>query len=177
MSKENEFSFNHEGNQGNVGEHNPEKKKSYKFHINGSKPFLWQEPIINESDIRRIGGIPDDEDIYIDLPGKWRESLIKRGENVDLSKPGTEKFISRKVGHEYECTIFINSISFKYDQQKISYEKVASLAYGNNYDPLRVYSMAYCEGPSENVEGVMSKGKEVYVTNGMQFDVAVSHQS
>ena len=28
-----------------------------------------------------------------------------------------------------------------------------------------------------NVEGLMSKGKVVYVTNGMEFDVAISHQS
>ena len=37
--------------------------------------------------------------------------------------------------------------------------------------------MAYSKGPSENVEGLMSKGKTVYVTNGMEFDVAISHQS
>lgn len=88
-----------------------------------------------------------------------------------------DKFITRKKGHEHECTIYINSKAFKYDQPTISYEQVASFAYGKDYDPNRVYSMAYSKGPSENVEGLMSKGKVVYVTNGMEFDVAISHQS
>ena len=64
-----------EGNQGKVGKHNPaENKKSYKFKINGGKPYSWPMPIINESDIRQIGQIPDDEDIYLDLPGNWRDT-------------------------------------------------------------------------------------------------------
>lgn len=171
-------SFTEEEKQGNVGKHNPENhKKSYKFKINGGKPYNWPMPIINEADIRRLGQIPDDEDLFLDLPGNWRDSLIKRGEQIDLSVPGMDRFISRKKGHEHECTIFINSKPFKYDLPTISYEKVASLAFGKDYDPNRVYSMAYSEGPSENIEGLMSKGKIVYVTNGMQFDVAVSHQS
>ena len=167
-----------EGNQGNVGKHKPdENKKSYKFKINGGKPYSWPTPIINEADIRRIGQVPDDEDLYLDLPGHWRDALIERGANIDLSTPGMDKFITRKKGHEYECTIYINSNAFKYDQPTISYEQVASFAYGKDYDPNRVYSMAYSKGPSENVEGLMSKGKVVYVTNGMEFDVAISHQS
>ena len=49
-----------EGNQGNVGEHKPnENKKSYKFKINGGKPYNWPTPIINEADIRRIGQVPE----------------------------------------------------------------------------------------------------------------------
>ena len=167
-----------EGNQGKVGKHNPaENKKSYKFKINGGKPYSWPMPIINESDIRQIGQIPDDEDIYLDLPGNWRDTIVERGVDIDISKPGMDKFISRKKGHEYECTIYINSEAFKYDQPTISYETVASLAYGKDYDPNRVYSMAFSKGPSENVEGLMSKGVIVYVTNGMEFDVAISHQS
>ena len=111
------------------------------------------------------------------MPGNWREALINRGEDIDLSSPGMDKFITRKKGHEHECTIYVNSVAFKYDQPTISYEKVAALAYGKDYDPNRVYSMAYSKGPSENEEGLMSKGKVVYVTNGMEFDVAISHQS
>jgi len=179
MTEINSKSFTEqEGNQGNVGKHKPdENKKSYKFKINGGKPYSWPTPIINEADIRRIGQVPDDEDLYLDLPGHWRDALIERGANIDLSAPGMDKFITRKKGHEYECTIYINSKAFKYDQPTISYEQVASLAYGKDYDPNRVYSMAYSKGPSENVEGLMSKGKVVYVTNGMEFDVAISHQS
>ena len=111
------------------------------------------------------------------MPGHWRDAFIERGADIDLSAPGMDKFITKKKGHEFECTIIINSDPFKYDQPTISYEKVASLAYGKDYDPNRVYSMAYSKGPSENVEGLMSKGKTVYVTNGMEFDVAISHQS
>ena len=74
-----------EGTQGNVGKHKPEEnKKSYKFKINGGKPYSWPTPIINETDIRRIGQIPDDEDLYLDLPGHWRDAFIERGADIDL---------------------------------------------------------------------------------------------
>lgn len=165
------------GGEGNVGKHNLDNKKSYKFQINGGKPYEWPEPIINETDIRRLGQIPEDEEILMDIPGEWRDFLIKRGEDVDLSKPGIDKFITRKNGHVQEVTIYVNSTPVIYDQSIITFEKVASLAYGKAYDPSRGYSIAYSNGPSQNVEGLMCKGKDLYVTNGMQFDVAVSHQS
>lgn len=148
------------------------KKKLY-FKINGVQ-HTWYKQFIRGVQIRELGNIPENDEIYLDLSGGWQDDLIADDEIVDLARPGIEHFVSRK--NTYDITIIVNASPIKYDKPKISYEAVVILALGS-YDPNRGYTVKYSDGPIQNPKGLMSTGTEVYVKHNMRFNVASTHQS
>jgi hypothetical protein len=147
-------------------------KKKLHFTIN-TVPFTWYRQYITGAEIRELGNISPDDDIYLDIKEGWEDDLIKDDEVVDLARPGVEHFVSRP---RHNVEIIVNASRKKYDKPKISYEEVVILAFGN-YDPNRSYTVKYTDGPHQNPKGLMSKGTEVFVQHNMQFNVASTHQS
>lgn len=77
-----------------------------------------------------------------------------------------------------EVTIIVNGTPKKWDQKKISFREVILLAYGTfNENPTIVYTVAYEDGPKQNPEGSMIKGKEVFVQNKMIFHATATDKS
>jgi hypothetical protein len=148
-------------------------KKKLFFTINGVQ-HTWYKQFIRGTQIRELGNIPEDEDIYLDLPEGWQDDKIEKDEIVDLARPGVEHFVSRKNNND--IIIIIEGNPVKYDKQKISYEEVVRLALGQ-YDPNRGYTVKYKDGPAQNPKGLMSVGIEVFVKHNMRFNVASTHKS
>jgi Prokaryotic E2 family E/Multiubiquitin len=71
-----------------------ESDRSYKFALNDTR-YEWPCRLISGGQIRKIGGVASDEDIYLDLPGK-NDHLIENHELVDLDDKGIELLKSRK---------------------------------------------------------------------------------
>ncbi len=148
-------------------------KKKLHFTINGVQ-YTWYKQFIRGIQIRELGNIPREEELYLDLPDGWKDDFIEDDEVVDLARPGVEHFVSRPEINGVE--IIVNQLPKKYDKPKISFEEVVRLANGI-YDPNRGYTVKYSAGPQENPNGLMSKGTEVFVKHNMNFYVRSTHES
>jgi hypothetical protein len=148
-------------------------KRKLHFTINGTQ-HIWYKQFIRGLQIRKLGNISREDELYLDLPDGWKDDFIEDDEIVDLARPGVENFVSRPKIHGIE--IIVNDSRKKYDKPKISFEEVVRLANGS-YDPNRGYEVKYSDGPKENPKGLMSKGTEVFVKHNMNFYVASTHQS
>lgn len=148
-------------------------KKKLHFTINGVH-YTWYKQFIRGIQIRELGNISREDELYLDLPDGWKDDFIEDDEIVDLARPGVEHFISRAKIQDVE--IIVNQSRKKYDKLQISFEEVVRLANGS-YDPNRGYTVKYSDGPKENPKGLMSKGTEVFVKHNMNFNVRSNHQS
>jgi hypothetical protein len=62
-----------------------------------NQPYNWNRPAISGAQLRQLGGLPDDVQIFQKVPGK-PDREIKNDTSVDLKKPGPERFSSQAVG-------------------------------------------------------------------------------
>lgn len=68
-------------------------KKKLHFTINGTL-YTWYKQYIRGIQIRQLGNIPAEDEIYLDLPEGWKDDFITDDEIVDLARQ-VEKFISK----------------------------------------------------------------------------------
>jgi hypothetical protein len=148
-------------------------KRKLHFTINGSQ-FTWYKQFIRGIQVRELGNISREDELYLDLPDGWKDDFIQDDEVIDLARPGIEHFVSRPKTHDID--IVVNAEKKKYSKPKISFEEVVIFAMGN-YDPNKGYTVKYSDGPHQNPKGLMSKGTDVFVKHNMRFHVASTHQS
>lgn len=150
-------------------------KKKLEFFINGI-PFIWYKQHIRGVQIRELGKISDQEDIFLDINVDWEDDLILDDEEVDLARPGKERFFSKPKPKQF--TIIVNARQHNWTEQNISFEQLVVLAFGS-YDPSpgKGYTITYSRGWSPKPEGTMVKGSEVRVKNKMIFDVTATDKS
>jgi len=105
----------------NNKENNHDEKKGHdlKLTINGQH-FDWHEQYITGSQIRKLGKIPKDDVIILEIKRPWEDEIIKDDDPVDLARPGIEHFISiEPEGHKL-VSIYINQIERKVKRGKYS---------------------------------------------------------
>lgn len=69
------------------------KDPKFKYTIDG-KHGESENPIVTEVNLRAVGNVPDDYEVYLEVKGPGDDELVKG--QVDISKPGREKFYSTK---------------------------------------------------------------------------------
>ena len=150
-------------------------KKKLHFTINGV-PFVWYKQYIRGIQIRELGKISPNDELYLDIPDGWNDDFIEDDEVIDLARPGVEHFISKPKCTEFK--IIVNAREKEWKEPKITFEQVVILAFGA-YDnnPNKGYTVTYSKGPKQNQEGTMVKGSTVYVKNKMIFDVTATDKS
>lgn len=67
-------------------------KKQFALVID-QKKYEWPEPLINGDQIKKLAGVPHTYRVWQDLPGP-NDPPVKDDEEVDLTKPGREKFFT-----------------------------------------------------------------------------------
>lgn len=88
----------------------------------------------------------------------------------------TSCFVSCEL-EEIKCVI-VNAREKAWNNDKISYEDVVKLAYGNVPDnPNVIYTIVYKNGVPSKPEGSLVKGAVIYVKNKMIFNVVPSNKS
>lgn len=150
-------------------------KKKLHFTVN-QVPFTWYRQFITGAEIRELGDISYDDDIYLDIKEGWEDDIILDDEVVDLARPGVEHFISKPKSKDFK--IIVNAREKEWKEPTISFEQIVVLAfcvYDNN--PNKGYTVTYSKGPKPNKEGTMVKGSVVYVKNNMIFDVTATDKS
>lgn len=150
-------------------------KKKLQFFIN-DKPFTWYKQYINGSQIRDLGNISSEDDIFLDINEDWEDDKILEDEVIDLARPGKEKFFSKP--RPSGVTIIINARPHLWREVNISFEQLIVLAFGS-YDnnPNKGYTVTYSRGWEPKTEGTMVRGSVVNVKNKMIFDVTATDKS
>jgi hypothetical protein len=71
------------------------KKDHFELQIN-RKPYQWPNALISGAEIKNLSQSPADFVVNQIIDGPGEDPEIADGQQVDLSKPGIEKFITRK---------------------------------------------------------------------------------
>jgi hypothetical protein len=141
--------------------------------INGQR-FEWPKQYITGAEIRGLGKIPAEDEIFLSIKKPWEDELITDDGRVDLARPEIEHFFSKPK----EILIIVNGTPKKWEKLKISFREAIILAYGQYIDkPTMVYTVAYQDGPKQNQEGSMVKDQVVYVKNRMIFHATATDKS
>ncbi|OIN56453.1 hypothetical protein BLX24_24740 [Arsenicibacter rosenii] len=150
-------------------------KKKLHFFING-QPFTWYKQYIRGIQIRELGNISADNDIFLDIKEGWQDDQILDDEVVDLARPGKERFFSKQ--RSVEVTLIVNAREKTWQETTISFEQVVVLAFGvYDNNPDKGYTVTYCRGLEPKPEGTLVKGSTVRVKNKMVFDVTATDKS
>lgn len=85
--------------------------------INGKK-FEWTEQYITGLQVRKLGEIPKEDKIFLDIEKPWEDEPIEDNTKVDIARPGIEQFFSCKHQDERLVTIHINGKEYKIHRGK-----------------------------------------------------------
>ena len=151
------------------------EKPALPLIING-KPYKWHQQYITGAEIRKLGNIPPEDEIFLAVKKPWKDELIPDDKEVNLARPEIEHFYSKD--RYYKITLIVNGRPKLWTETAITFEQVVVLAFGN-YDPNpnKVYTVTYERGPHENPEGSMVKGDKVLVKDKMIFNVTCTDKS
>jgi Multiubiquitin len=156
-------------------DHGEHGGKVLELTINGKK-YSWNKEYIMGAEIRELGKIPQDLEIFLSIKEPWEDEEIKNDTKVNLARPEIEHFFSKEK-HE-EIIIIVNGRPFKWDKKQISFQEVIVLAYNQYNDtPTLVYTVGYEDGPKQNREGSMLKGETIFVKNKMIFHATATDKS
>lgn len=100
--------------------------------------------------------------------------------NVDNPKLPIHPVHPPKPEHPNRITVLVNGEEKMLPPhvKQLSYEEVVKLACGvHPTNPNTIYTVAYSNGPNENLKGTLTKGRSVQVKEGMVFNVSKSDKS
>jgi hypothetical protein len=153
-----------------------QNNKGYHLKIDG-KNYKWDSFEISGAEIKRIGQISNDYQIFLKIHGH-EDQLIGDEEKVNLTEPGIEQFYSKKPDGNHKYRIIVNGRVKEWFDKTISYDQVVKLAYENYVEASNIiYTVDYTEGPHQNPSGSMVKGDVIFITNNMIFNVTATNRS
>jgi len=88
--------------------------KQLKLAIEG-KGFKWPEQYITGAEIKKLGGIDAESDLYLSISKPWKDELIENDRRINLALPEVEQFF---VKNDLRYTI--NGVEFKSNKQFIN---------------------------------------------------------
>ncbi len=81
-------------------------------------------------------------------------------------------------GNNKDVVIIVNTREHAWENERISYEQVITLAFGS-YDNVEdvSYTVTFKRGHDDKKEGSLVAGEDVHVKDGMVFDVTKTNRS
>lgn len=137
------------------------------------KQFEWHQQYITGAEIRKLGSIPPEDEIFLAIKKPWEDEPISDDKQVNLARPEIEHFYSK-----VKVTLIVNGRPKPWAEKSITFEEAVALAYGS-YDPNpdKAYTVTYDKGPHQNPEGAMVNGTKVFVKDRMVFNVTCTDKS
>jgi len=136
--------------------------------------YKWHRQRITGNEIRKLGNIDYDEEIYLVIQKPFQDEKIEDSLTIDLAKPGIEHFISK---YPLTFEIIVNGMAKIWNNNLISFDEVIKLAFGNiNYNN-RAYTVTYANGPKKNSKGSMVLGDNVHIKSKMNFNATATNKS
>jgi len=78
------------------------------------KPYEWEKQYITGKEIKKLGGLPPESELFLTISSPWKDEPIKDDEEVDIARPGIEGFYIKK-----KLKFFIDGKEFETDRQYI----------------------------------------------------------
>ena len=148
------------------------KREKYRYALNDVL-YISSKPEISEPELRKIGKIPPDEQLYLKIEGPNR--VLKVGEIIDIAPFGIEEFYSETTK---AIIVIVNGREKSVGGKSLSYDEVVRLAFETPVENGQtVYTVIYTKGPDQNPEGSMVKGDIVNIKNKMIFNVTATTKS
>ena len=139
--------------------------------------FETEEQFLTGLQIKKCAGIPAENELFLVVPG-YEDELIDNNKQVNLARPGIERFVSRKPGCGITLIVNATPVSHTTPATSVNYEQIVAYAFPKVVSNDEVgYTDTYCDGPSINAEGIMVKGQKVFTKHHMRFDVTATHKS
>lgn len=150
-----------------------ESDSSYRLVID-DQSLEWGARRISGATLKALAGVDiQDFDVWEIIVG-GKDNLISSKEFVDLTKPGVERFATKR----FEVNVVVNAKPKLVNSRSLSYRDLVELAFPGSPHPANtVYTIDYDNGPHESPEGSVVDGQRVHVKEGMEFYVVVSDQS
>lgn len=134
----------------------------------------WGADEIAEADIREIGRVPADHELFLDSDA---DRPIPAGGSVPLAGNGVEHIRSRESAPRL-ITIRVNSRKRQVQPGTISFEELIKLAFETPPSgPNVAFTVSYRKGPPPRPEGSLLPGQSVHVIEGMVFHVTATDKS
>jgi hypothetical protein len=150
-------------------------KRNLRITIN-KVPYDWGREFITAEQIRKLGNVTFDHDIYLEIEKPGEDELVTQETPVNVALPGVEHFYSKESVKE--VIIIVNGTPKKWNRDKITFKELIILAFDSYIDrPTMVYTVAYEDGPKQNPEGSMVRDTVVFVKNKMIFHATATDKS
>jgi len=96
----------------------------------GDAAIVWGLPNISEEVLRTLAGIDEAEAVFLEVQG-GTDHQIEKGENVDLTQPGVEAFITapRRKSFHY----FVDDVRYETEERMLTGAQIKAKV--NNWDP------------------------------------------
>lgn len=146
----------------------PQHHKLFDFSVNGTR-YHSEHKILTGLQIKQIASVPADDSLFLVHPN-GREELVADHKTINFTRPGVEKFVSRRNAEE--IMILINTTPKPFDKKTISYEEVVALAGFTAPGHNKGYTVSYTNGPAPCPSGNLLPGESIQVQNMMRFTVS-----
>lgn len=85
-------------------------KNILRFSIN-EKRYKWYEQYITGAQLKKLGGISPNENIFLSIAKPWEDELVKDEDSIDLARPSVEHFYSKKCEDDF-VKIKVNNLEY-----------------------------------------------------------------
>lgn len=137
----------------------------------------WGHPAITETEIRAIGGIGDDVDL-------WRDGgsePLRRGSVVDLTTPWPPQIDARDAAPERSFVpVIINGRQVLLERPDVTFEDLVGLAFPGTdlvSASSRALTVTYRQGPPDRPEGSLLSQEGIRARRGEVFNVSATNKS
>lgn len=91
------------------------------------KGYDWHQQYITGAEVRELGNIPNEDEIFLAIKRPWEDELVKDDNKVDLARPGLEHFFSKKHNEEKLVSIHVNNIERKISRGKHAVSEIKNV--------------------------------------------------
>jgi len=91
------------------------------------KGYDWHQQYITGAEVRELGNIPYEEELFLAIKRPWEDELVKDDNKVDLARPGLEHFFSKKHNEEKLVSIHVNDIERKISRGKHAVSEIKNV--------------------------------------------------
>lgn len=149
--------------------------RDFKLTLNGDE-LSWGKPVISGAVLYTLARPSDDEGVFLEVRG-GEDRLIERGELVDLTQPGIERFVTAPNSPP-TFEIIVNARPRTVSISTVTYEQIVQFAFPGQHASNVAFSMTYRHAASAPHAGELAAGGVVEVKKkGTVFNVTRTIQS
>lgn len=138
------------------------------------REIVWGQNEISAHQLRKIGEIPVDQDLFFDSKG---DREIDDDAVLSLKPSGVERFRSGDP-KDNKIDIILNGEVITIEKGRLSFADLAKLAFPKLFGgALICFTVSFSRGPKRQREGVLLDGGKIRAVEGMVFNVSATDKS